>query len=49
MSVVKYGVIIFALYPAVNCVSNKGQSSMQYLYAFCCSPFYIAYRLAVPC
>lgn len=48
MKIVKYGVVIFALYLAVQCV-NKGESPVQYLLALCCSPFYVAYRLAVPC
>ena len=40
-------VMIFALYLSFKC--NSGFNFGSFLLALCCSPFYIAYRLAVPC
>ena len=40
-------VMIFALYLSFKC--NSGFNLGSFLLALCCSPFYIAYRLAVPC
>jgi hypothetical protein len=48
-------VIIIALYFAYKCVKPTSLSSinqngwMNIIAALCCSPCYIAYRLAVPC
>ena len=39
--------LIYALYISFKC--NKGFHLGSFLLACCCSPFYIAYRLAVPC
>ena len=39
--------LIYALYISFKC--NKGFNLGSFLLACCCSPFYIAYRLAVPC
>ena len=38
---------IIALYLSFKC--NKGINLGSILLACCCSPFYIAYRLAIPC
>ena len=40
-------ILIFALYLAFKC--SNGFDIGQVLLACCCSPCYIAYRLAVPC
>jgi hypothetical protein len=42
-------VTIIALYLAIKCKKNGNIDIMQILLAICCSPCYIAYRLAVPC
>ena len=39
--------MIYALYISFKC--NSGFNFGSFLLALCCSPFYIAYRLAVPC
>jgi len=47
MSIISMIIIMVALYLAFKC---KGKFDLgEFLLAFCCSPFYIAYRLAVPC
>lgn len=41
---------LVALYFAFKCRTPVGGTDfMQVLLAICCAPFYIAYRLAVPC
>ena len=42
-------VMIVALYFAFLCRKNGTVDPVQLLYAVCCSPCYIAYRLAIPC
>jgi hypothetical protein len=41
--------LIIALYFAFKCKQNGNIDIMQIILAICCSPCYIAYRLAVPC
>lgn len=41
------GLVMFALYTAFKCAG--GFDLGETLYAACCTPFYVAYRLAVPC
>jgi len=39
--------LVAALYLSFKC--NKGFNLGSVLVAFCCSPCYVAYRLAIPC
>ncbi len=40
---------LVALYLAFKCKKDGGIDILQLILAICCSPCYIAYRLAVPC
>ena len=40
---------LVALYLAFKCKKDGGIDVLQIILALCCSPCYIAYRLAVPC
>ena len=44
-------IILVALYLAFKCTKpgRGGVDVMQVVLAICCAPFYIVYRLAVPC
>ena len=47
VSLIQTIVLFYALYLSFKC--NKGFHLGGFLVACCCSPCYIAYRLAVPC
>jgi hypothetical protein len=47
LSILSMIILISALYLAFKC--KGGFDLGQFLLALCCSPFYLAYRLAVPC
>ncbi len=40
---------LVALYLAFKCKKDGGIDVLQIILALCCSPCYVAYRLAVPC
>lgn len=42
-------VFFYALYLAFGCKKSGKGGSLGVLAACCCAPFYVAYRLAVPC
>ena len=47
MSIVNWIIFFYAIYLSFKC--NKGFNFLSFLAACCCSYFYVAYRLAVPC
>jgi len=47
MSIINLLIFIIAVYLSFKC--NKGFKLESFLLACCCSPFYLIYRIAVPC
>ena len=47
ISLVSWVLFIYAIYLSYKC--NKGFNFSSFLVACCCSPFYVLYRIAVPC
>jgi hypothetical protein len=45
--VILFGLFLYAIYLSFKC--KGGFQFMDFLAAFCCSPCYVAYRLAVGC
>ena len=45
--VILFGLFIYAIYLSFKC--KGGFKFMDFLAAFCCSPCYVAYRLALGC
>jgi len=41
--------LAIALYLAFQCKKNGGIDIVQLILAWCCTPFYIVYRLIYPC
>lgn len=39
----------FAIYFAMKCKKNGSVDPLQIVFAICCAPFYIAYRVVRPC
>lgn len=46
-SIVNWCIFFLALYLSFKC--NNGFDLASFLIACCCSPFYVIYRIAVPC
>lgn len=47
ISIINWIIFCIAIYLSFKC--NKGFKLESFLLACCCSPFYLIYRIAVPC